>query len=75
MSFGDGVERPRTALAEHPAFSHLVDPRSQASSWLAPYLEYHGKLFEIMLARLEQVSTLDRGRGNLAERGDCNRCC
>jgi len=25
LSFGDGVERPRTALAEHPAFSRLGD--------------------------------------------------
>jgi hypothetical protein len=25
LSFGDGVERPRTALAEHPAFSRLAD--------------------------------------------------
>ncbi len=25
LSFGDGVEQPRTALAEHPAFSRLAD--------------------------------------------------
>jgi hypothetical protein len=49
LSFGDGLERPRTPVGQH--------------------LEYHGKLFKIVLARLEQVSTLDAVRGNLAERG------
>ena len=38
LSFGDGVERPRTALAEHPAFSRLGDsslPGQQLASTLS----------------------------------------
>jgi hypothetical protein len=72
LRFGDGVERPPTALAEYPAFSRLAIPRSQASSWPAHYLEYRLKLFEIMPARLEQVSTLDAVREFWRRGGDSN---
>ena len=38
LSFGDGVKRPRTALAEHPVFSRLTDsllPGQQLTSTLS----------------------------------------
>jgi len=53
LSFGGGGERPRTVLEEHPAFSRLADSSFSGQHLASLYLEYHGKLFELMLTRLE----------------------